>query len=53
MKEAKCEDPKYGIVENAYNNSSTVALVDGVASNLYAFSLQPRHPNLHHGLRLT
>lgn len=53
--EAKCEDPKYGIVENAgggggYN--STVALVDGVASNLYAFTLQPRHPNLHHGLRL-
>lgn len=44
-KEAKCEDPKYGVVENEGHYHSAVAFANGV-HNLYAFRLQPLHPNL-------
>uniref|UniRef100_M0ZVL5 TDR6 protein n=1 Tax=Solanum tuberosum TaxID=4113 RepID=M0ZVL5_SOLTU len=43
--EAKCEDPKYGVVENEGHYNSAVAFANGV-HNLYAFRLQPLHPNL-------
>ncbi|CAN4083366.1 unnamed protein product [Withania somnifera] len=44
--EAKCEDdPKYGVVENEEHYNSAVAFANGV-HNLYAFRLQPLHPNL-------
>ncbi|NP_001311309.1 TDR6 transcription factor [Solanum lycopersicum] len=43
--EAKCEDPKYGVVENEGHYHSAVAFANGV-HNLYAFRLQPLHPNL-------
>ncbi|CAL5371260.1 unnamed protein product [Camellia sinensis] len=46
--EAKCEDPQYGLVDNDGDYDSAAALSNGV-SNLYAFRLQPSHPNLHHG----
>lgn len=47
MKEAGCEDPKYGIVDNAgdYNSALALAADGGVSSSLCAFHLQPRHPN--------
>ncbi|KAL3527164.1 hypothetical protein ACH5RR_011820 [Cinchona calisaya] len=45
--ETRCEDPKYGIVDNAGDYNSAVAYhLDG-GSSLYSFRLQPRHPNLH------
>lgn len=43
--EAKCEDQKYGVVENDGHYNSAVAFANGV-HNLYAFRLQPLHPNL-------
>ncbi|XP_060193014.1 agamous-like MADS-box protein TM6 [Lycium barbarum] len=43
--EAKCEDPKYGVVENEEHYNSAVAFANGV-HNLYAFRLQSVHPNL-------
>ncbi|THG19314.1 hypothetical protein TEA_028513 [Camellia sinensis var. sinensis] len=48
LMEAKCEDPQYGLVDNDGDYDSAAALSNGV-SNLYAFRLQPSHPNLHHG----
>lgn len=57
--EAKCEDQKYGVVENDGHYNSAVAFANGV-HNLYAFRLQPLHPNLQneggfgsHDLRLS
>lgn len=47
-KEAKCEDQKYGVVENDGHYNSAVAFANGV-HNLYAFRLQPLHPNLQNG----
>ncbi|XP_027073264.1 agamous-like MADS-box protein TM6 [Coffea arabica] len=41
-----CEDPKYGIVDNARDYNSALALADGGLSNLYALRLQSSHPNL-------
>lgn len=46
--EAKCEDQKYGVVENDGHYNSAVAFANGV-HNLYAFRLQPLHPNLQNG----
>lgn len=46
--EAKCDlAPQYELVENEGDYDSAVAFANGV-SNLYAFRLQPNHPNLHH-----
>ena len=47
LKEAKCDDPHYGLVENDGDYESAVAFANG-ASNLYAFRLHQAHPNLHH-----
>ncbi|XP_055802779.1 agamous-like MADS-box protein TM6 [Solanum dulcamara] len=43
--ETKCEEQKYGVVENEGHYNSAVAFANGV-HNLYAFRLQPLHPNL-------
>ncbi|KAJ8545775.1 hypothetical protein K7X08_018358 [Anisodus acutangulus] len=46
--EAKCEDPKYGVVENEGHCNSAVEFANGV-HNLYAFRLQSLHQNLQNG----
>lgn len=49
FKEAVCEDPQYGIVENEGDYETAVTFENG-ASNLYAFRLHMGHPSdLHHG----
>ncbi|KAL9393974.1 hypothetical protein Peur_013259 [Populus x canadensis] len=50
-KEAKMEDPRYGLVDSEGDYESAAALVNG-ASNLYAFRLHQGHHHHHSNLHL-
>ncbi|KAF8410520.1 hypothetical protein HHK36_003051 [Tetracentron sinense] len=48
IKEARDDDPHYGLVDNGGEYESAVGLANG-GSQIFAFRLQPSRPNLHDG----